>query len=217
MLSRIKKKIKRLTVLVSSIFLVLIIGIVLISTIYPTGYRGAIVKYSREYQIDPYLIASIINVESKYDKYAISHKEARGLMQIGPQTGEWASEVLGIDNYNEDILFDPDVNIRIGTWYVDRLFKEFDGNLDLVLAAYNAGSGNVSKWLENEEYCSDGRTLDNIPFKETEQYIIRMKNSYKVYSTVYKKYLLNPSEDDSFYINFLNNIRRTVKEVLKFL
>src|SRR5699024_5585468 len=114
----------------------------------------------------PYLIASIINVESRYDKLAVSHKEAKGLMQISPQTGQWASEVLEIKNYSEQDLFEPDLNIQIGTWYINRLLDEFNGNMDLVLAAYNAGSGNVSKWISDEEYCSDGINLDKIPFKE---------------------------------------------------
>lgn len=203
--------------LLFTVFIAITLGLVFLATRYPIGYRSAIVKYSREYQVDPYLVASIINVESKYDRYALSSKEAKGLMQIAPQTGEWASEVLGIENYNGDMLFDTDTNIRIGTWYIDRLFKEFDGKLDLVLAAYNAGSGNVTKWLADEELCSDGINLDSIPFKETEDYLIRVKNSYKIYSNVYKKHLLNSDDEDSFYINFLHNIRRTLKEMTKIL
>lgn len=217
MLFRFKRKFKRVITLLFTIFIVVTLGLVVLTTKYPIGYRNAIVKYSREYQIDPYLVASIINVESKYDKYALSPKEAKGLMQIAPQTGKWAGELLEIENYNEDILFNPDTNIRIGTWYINRLFKEFDGNLDLVLAAYNAGSGNVNKWLTDEKHCSDGVNLDKIPFKETEEYLVRVKSSYRIYNGVYKKYLLNPDEEDSLYINFLNNIRRTLKEVIKIL
>ena len=174
-----------------------------------------IVEYSKEYDLDPYLVASIINVESKYDKDAISQKGARGLMQISPSTGKWASEVLGIDNYSEDILFDPETNIRIGTWYLDTLFKEFDYNLELVLAAYNAGSGNVSKWLKDEKYSNDRTSLSIIPFKETEDYLVRVNQSYKVYSTLYKKYIMNPSDKDSVYINLLHNIRKIIKEIIR--
>jgi len=209
------KKIKKIIIFIAAIFLILTIGIILLTTNYPIGYKSMIVEYSKEYDLDPYLVASIINVESKYDKDAISQKGARGLMQISPSTGKWASEVLGIDNYSEDILFDPETNIRIGTWYLDTLFKEFDYNLELVLAAYNAGSGNVSKWLKDEKYSNDRTSLSIIPFKETEDYLVRVNQSYKVYSTLYKKYIMNPSDKDSVYINLLHNIRKIIKEIIR--
>lgn len=190
-------------------------GLVFLTTNYPIGYKSVILEYSKEYNLDPYLVASIINVESKFDKDAISQKDARGLMQISPSTGKWASEVLELKNYKEDILFDPETNIRIGTWFLSTLFKEFDGNLDLVLAAYNAGSGNVNKWLNDEKYTDEKNNLTIIPFKETEDYLVRVNKSYKIYSTVYKKYIMNPSDKDSFYINLLHNIRKLVKEIIR--
>lgn len=198
-----------------SIFLIVIIGLGLLTTNYPIGYKTMIVEYSKEYNLDPYLVASIINVESKYDKDALSQKDARGLMQISPSTGKWASEVLGIENYSEDILFDPETNIRIGTWYLSTLFKEFNNNLDSVLAAYNAGSGNVNKWLNDEKYSRDKTSLAIIPFQETKDYLVRVKKNYKVYSTVYKKYIMNTSDKDSFYINLLHNIKRIIKDLIR--
>ena len=92
-------------------------------------------------------------------------------MQISSTTGWWASEVLSIENFSLDMLFEPDRNIMIGTWYLNMLSKEFDDNLKLILAAYNGGSGNVNKWLEDDRYCEDGKTLKKIPFKETDQYV----------------------------------------------
>lgn len=212
---KIIKKIKKLIGFVTFIFLIAIMGLVFLTTNYPIGYKSMILEYSKEYNLDPYLVASIINVESKFDKDAISQKDARGLMQISPSTGKWGSEVLEIESYKEDILFDPETNIRIGTWFLSTLFKEFDGNLDLVLAAYNAGSGNVNKWLNDEKYIDDKNNLAIIPFKETEEYLVRVNKSYKVYSTVYKKYIMNPSDKDSFYINLLHNIRKLVKEIIR--
>ncbi|WP_229768585.1 lytic transglycosylase domain-containing protein [Tissierella pigra] len=212
---KIRKLIKKTIIFFTIIILIIVGGLVVLTTKYPIGYKSAIVKYSNEYNLDPYLVASIINVESKYDKNAISSKEAKGLMQIAPQTGQWAGEVLGIENYNAEMLFDPEVNIRIGTWYLNNLFTEFNGDLDLVLAAYNAGSGNVSKWLDNEEYCRDGVTLSVIPFKETKDYLVKIQDNYKVYSSVYKEYIMNPTDKDSLYINLLHNIRRVLKELMR--
>ena len=210
-----KKKIKKIAMLITVAFILITTGIIVLAARYPLAYRNVIVKYSEEYQVDPFLISSIINVESRYDKLALSPKEAKGLMQISPQTGQWASEILEIDNYKEEDLFQPDLNIRIGTWYLNRLFKEFDGNLDFVLAAYNAGSGNVNKWIADEEYCVDGTNLKKIPFKETEDYLVRVDNNYRVYSKLYKNYLFNPEDKDSFYINFLHSIKRMVEGMKK--
>lgn len=208
---RFKRIIKRLITLITIIFIIGTIGITIITTRYPLAYRNIIVKNSQEYKVDPFLIASIINVESRYDKLALSSKDAKGLMQISPQTGQWASEVFEMEDYNEENLFQPEVNIKMGTWYVNRLFKEFDGELELVLAAYNAGSGNVNKWLADENYSEDGLSLKKIPFKETEDYLVRVDHSYKVYSKIYKDYLFDWEEEDSFYINLLHNIKRMVE------
>lgn len=194
------------------VFLSLILGVgfIYLNMRYPIGYNSMIKKYSIEYDIDPYLIASIINVESSYNKEAVSPKDARGLMQISSQTGIWASEQLSIENYSEESLFDPETNIMIGSWYLDKLKSEFDGDLDKMLISYNAGSGNLNKWLANEEYSQDGINVSKIPFQETEKYLVKVKKSYKIYSTVYKKYF-NEIDEDSVYIDLGNNVRRKLK------
>lgn len=178
---------------------------------YPIGYRNHITKYSKEFDVDPYLIAAIINVESRYDSMAESTKEARGLMQIAPSTGKWASEVLEIEGYLEEDLFEPELNIRIGSWYISRLLMEFDNNIENVILAYNAGSGNVKKWLNNKEYSLDTRSVHNIPFKETEDYIFRVKDSYKVYKKVYNKKMLNKYFEDSFSVRSLHKAKELLK------
>lgn len=182
------KKYKRLVVV---IVVVMTIGIILNNTnlllkiIYPMKYSQIIDKYATEYDLDPYFIAAIIRTESKFDEKAKSHKNARGLMQIASITGKWASEELGIENYNEEILFTPDVNIKIGCWYLNKLKKEFDCNLQLILAAYNGGSGNVKKWLKDPKYSEDGVSLKDIPFVETKEYIEKVIKTYKVYKIIY--------------------------------
>lgn len=181
---------------------------------YPVGYNSTINRYAKQYDLDPYLIASIINVESSYNKKAVSPKSAKGLMQIGPQTGKWASEELDIEDYSEEMLFQPEINIMIGSWYLDRLKNEFNDDLDHILIAYNAGSGNLNKWLENEEYCQDGKNILNIPFKETEEYLVKVKHNYKIYSTIYKDYF-NNTEQEKFYINLANNIRNMIEQLIK--
>lgn len=157
----------------------------LLKVIYPIHYRDIIEVYAEEYNVDPYLVAAIMRNESKFNPNALSRREAKGLMQIAPITGSWAAERLPIENYREDMLYDPDLNIKIGCWYLNILYKEFDNNLELIIAAYNAGNGNVSRWLENPEYSRDGETLDEIPFKETKIYLQKVLRDYKVYRWLY--------------------------------
>ncbi|KAB3527307.1 lytic transglycosylase domain-containing protein [Alkaliphilus serpentinus] len=158
-----------------------------IKQIYPFHYRAEIERYSKEYNLDPYLIAAIIKNESKFNPEAISRKEAKGLMQIAPITGQWAAEKLGIKDYSEDRLFEPHLNIRMGCWYLDILHKEFDGRLPLMIAAYNAGNGNVSKWLEDPQYSKNRVTLDYIPFPETRIYLRKVLRDYNRYHIIYEE------------------------------
>ena len=152
--------------------------------VYPRKYRREVEKYSKEFKVDEYLIYSIIKTESKFNKKAISNKGAKGLMQVTDQTATWAAKELKLGNSMD--IYEPDYNIRIGVWYLARLKKEFKGNIALSVAAYNGGSGNVRKWLSEEEYSQDGRSLDKIPFKETSNYVYRVMENYQVYKKLYK-------------------------------
>ncbi|MEW9123035.1 MAG: lytic transglycosylase domain-containing protein [Thermotaleaceae bacterium] len=154
--------------------------------LYPFYYQELIFQYANNYDIDPYLIAAIIRTESKFYEKAQSRKNARGLMQIAPITGEWASKELAFAEYDEEMLFIPELNIMIGCWYLDRLRLEFKNNLPLMLAAYNGGSGNVRKWLKDPRYSEDGQTLRDIPFNETKAYVDKVLNSYKIYNIIYR-------------------------------
>lgn len=149
---------------------------------YPTEYSEYVEKYSNEYKVDKYLIYSIIKTESKFDPYAVSSKGASGLMQITEKTALWASKELNIKDVD---IYDPETNIRIGTWYFHRLNKEFKGNLSLMISAYNGGSGNVRKWLKSSKYSDDGKSLIQIPFKETSQYTEKVLKNYRKYIEIY--------------------------------
>lgn len=155
-------------------------------SMFPLKYRDIVFKYSTENGVDPYLVFSIIKAESSFNARATSGKKAKGLMQITDQTGHWAAEVLKIEDFKVEQLYDPETNILIGCWYLRRLKQEF-GNDDLVIAAYNGGSGNVSEWLDNREYSDTGRSLRKIPFRETEKYLKRVKNYYSIYKKLYGK------------------------------
>jgi soluble lytic murein transglycosylase len=214
-------KIKRLFKKIFSTILIvlLLVGatMVYMKISYPLGYLDLIKKYSKEYNVDPYLVAAIINVESRYDKEAISSKKARGLMQISPTTGEWAAQELAIEDFTLEKLFEPEINIRIGTWYLKVLSEEFDNNLQLILAAYNGGSGNVSKWLGNKDYSKDGLVLSKIPFKETEEYIKKVERNLKIYRIIYKSQFNKRSlYGENYLIGFMHNFRKIIKTLITY-
>lgn len=208
----IGKGLKRMTIF----FVIIAIGLFALYMYfmvnYPLSYQMLIKKYSDEFNVDPYLIAAIINVESKYDKDAISKKDARGLMQISPITGKWASEELNIDDFDVEDLFDPELNIMIGCWYLSILSQEFDNNLPLMLAAYNAGSGNVVKWLQDEKYSDDGESLKDIPFAETKDYVKKVQRNISIYRVLYEdEFVYEIPSRENYMVLFVNNFRRVVK------
>lgn len=154
---------------------------------YPTKHSELVYKYSSKYGIDPYLVFSIMRVESSFDPSATSKSGAKGLMQITDSTGEWVAEKLKLKDYSSDLLYEPEFNIMIGCWYLNNLEEQFDGNVLLALTAYNGGIGNVQKWLKNKEYSSNGESLDKIPYPETERYVVKIQKDYSVYKSLYTK------------------------------
>ncbi|MDO5707428.1 MAG: lytic transglycosylase domain-containing protein [Andreesenia angusta] len=152
---------------------------------YQLKYDKYVQKYSREYDIDPLLIHSVIHIESDHNPKAVSNRGAIGLMQIMEETGYWISQKKDMKDFDKQMLFNPEDNINMGTWLLTYLIKEYDGNEDTALAAYNAGIGNVNEWLNTNEYSSDGIILDYIPFKETSDYVKKVKSTYKRYKELY--------------------------------
>ena len=142
-------------------------------------------RYASEYNVPAYIILAVIEVESEFDPNATSSAGACGLMQMTPKTFEWltSSEHLG-ENLSSLELFDPEVSIRYGTYYLHYLFTRFR-NWDTALAAYNGGEGNVAKWLENDEYSNGDGTLKYIPFKETRNYVKKVNKSIDYYKNTY--------------------------------
>lgn len=187
-----RNKYLKLVVTLISLF---VMSIVLILTaksiarrVFPLNYSEHILNYSQEYSLDPYLVAAVIKAESNFKNKAKSEKDAKGLMQIMDETAKWISVQLKEENFKVENIYEPEVNIRFGCWYLNNLAKEFSGNIELVLAAYNGGSGNVKSWLKNKNYSADGKKLDYIPFKETDKYIKKVKVNYNIYKYLYPNF-----------------------------
>lgn len=158
-----------------------------IKVTHPFKYEETVRQYAGEYHLDPMLVAAVINVESKFDPKAESAKGAKGLMQLLDDTALWGAEKIGIEDFETEQLFTPETNVRIGCWYLARLLEQYHGNMVVALAAYNGGSGNVSKWLQDAELSKDGKNLSTIPFPETEAYVERVLEQAERYRDLYEE------------------------------
>ena len=181
-----KRIIKSVFVLIILFTVVTILSGLLIRALYPLRHEDSIIKHSQSYGLDPYLVMGIISAESRFDETAISHKNAKGLMQLREETAEWCVEKFNINTTHERI-YEPDTNIMIGCCYLSYLLELFGGEVRTAVAAYNAGQGNVSEWLKNPSYSPDGKKLENIPFPETEAYVEKVSNRQNIYRKLYNK------------------------------
>lgn len=154
--------------------------------IYPKNYSEYVVKYSEEYNVDQLLIYAVIKAESNFDENVVSNSNAKGLMQLMDSTAdEVASNIITNQTFDSDMLFDAETNIKIGTKYLSELLEKYDGNYYLAVAAYNAGIGTVDRWIAEGIIKSDGSDVENIPYKETNNYVRKIIRDYGIYEKLY--------------------------------
>lgn len=180
---------KVILVILCIITLVLIsFYIVLRKFIYPLNYFDIVKEEASKNHLDPYLVMAIIKTESGFDKYATSNKKAKGLMQIMEATAiDINKEINIVENINAN-LYDEYVNIALGCKYFSNLINRYNGNYYLAVCAYNAGMGNVDKWIEQgviNNKLDEYKEVD-LPFDETEKYLKKVLISYKIYRNLYK-------------------------------
>ncbi|MBE6646773.1 MAG: lytic transglycosylase domain-containing protein [Ruminococcaceae bacterium] len=156
----------------------------------PEEYSEFVTKYAHEYGVDEALVYAVMKTESGFDSSAVSSKGAVGLMQIMPSTFEWLTNDIFHEHLDKGMLYDPETNIKYGTYYLSRLYDRF-GDWDTAIAAYNGGEGNVSEWLSDPKYSDDGKKLNvnKIPseFRETENYVKKVNKALKKYKELYDK------------------------------
>ncbi len=165
------------------ITLVFLLYQVILPKVLPLDYQEIVGQYAKEYELEEALIYAVIFSESGFRESVVSHAGAVGLMQVTPTTGDWIKGHLNIEK--EIDLTDPKTNIALGCWYLKWLYEKFDHNWATALAGYNAGQGNVEKWLADEQYSLDGSSLSNIPFPETAQYVEKVLFMQKIYEFFY--------------------------------
>ena len=183
-------KIKRILYLI--IIIILIFAIIkifniqkiIMKKIYIRDYSEFIYKYSKEYNVDPYIVFSIIKNESNFKKDVVSKSGAIGLMQLMESTAKETATKIGIYNFNKDMLYNPEENIKIGIKYYS-VIKEKYKNTSIALAAYNAGIGTVDGWINDKIINYDGTNLEEIPYKETNIYVRKILRDYTIYKKIY--------------------------------
>lgn len=189
MLKKIKILIKILIIIVLICFLlfrVVKVQDIILENIYPKKYEEYVQKYSEENGIDPLLTFAIIKAESNFNPEVKSSSNACGLMQLMESTANEMATKLNMNNFNTQDLYNPEISIKLGTYYFSNLLKEYNGNTLLALTAYNAGKGNVKRWIEQGKINEDGTDIENIPFKETSNYVRKILRDYKIYQELYK-------------------------------
>lgn len=157
------------------------LGVAYISIRFPLRYLNYIEFYSAQNNLSVPFVCAVIHAESRFRREVRSHRGASGLMQITEPTAYWLAELMGLDNFSYDQILTPELNIQMGTFYLRRLLDQFGGK-QVALAAYNAGSGNVTRWLQDSNYSIDGRTLYYIPFGETRTYVQRVARNERIYT-----------------------------------
>lgn len=178
---------------------------------YPINYIEEIQKYSNEYGVDPKVVLAIMRVESNFKSDAVSKVNAKGLMQVLPDTAKHVAKLLNV-NVNSVDLNDPETNVKFGTYYLKYLMQNFS-NMDTVYAAYNGGIGNVNTWLKDSKYSNDGVSLYNIPSAETKNYVNKVNKALKAYEILYGKEF--PTKKTKGFAKFIDNVKNAVRYIFR--
>ncbi len=157
----------------------------LLRILHPFPYRDLITAEAREKGLDPFLVAGLTRQESLFTTRISSPAGARGLMQIMPQTGAALARGAGIDGWDEELLFQPEINVHLGTTYLAEQMRTYDGSLPAVFSAYNAGPLRIRAWSAFPEYGNEEIFTERIPYRETRDYVKILTRNISVYRGLY--------------------------------
>jgi len=154
--------------------------------LYPHAYWEIVSIHAEEKRLDPYLVLALIRQESLFDPEAVSPAQAYGLMQLLPST---AARVVQTSAVSPAKLTDPTFNIATGTAYLRQLLDQFDENLIMAVAAYNAGENAVDKWKVRYPDLEPDEFVESISYRETRNYVKLVLRNYRTYQRLYAKEL----------------------------
>jgi soluble lytic murein transglycosylase len=150
------------------------------SYLYPQAYGNLIKAQARLNKIDPYLVMGLVRQESAFNAHALSVSNARGLMQILPETAAHSSRPVRTRSASRR-LYDPAYNVRTGCAYLAGLMKDFDGHPELAMAAYHAGDFRVKDWVAKYTFRDPGMFLESIPIPATRTYVELVLRDAEIY------------------------------------
>jgi soluble lytic murein transglycosylase len=151
---------------------------------YPAAWGDLVAEQASAYRVDPLLMLALIRQESSFDPRAQSPAQAMGLTQIVPATARSIAGRLGRDDFALRDLFKPATSLEFGTWFMSQLLADYKGRIFPALAAYDAGGGNVARWLQR--FGDDPDVLvEQIPFAETQTYLRIVYDNYWHYQALY--------------------------------
>ncbi|HUF65270.1 MAG TPA: transglycosylase SLT domain-containing protein [Gemmatimonadaceae bacterium] len=157
----------------------------LLRILYPFPYRTLITEEARGRDLDPFIAAALIRQESMFESRITSHVGARGLMQIMPATGGGLADSAGIEPWDAELLYHPEINVHLGTYYLARHSTNYGGALPAIFSAYNAGAHRVEWWRKWPEFSRDDLFTERIPFAETRGYVRILTRNHALYRGLY--------------------------------
>lgn len=153
---------------------------------YPIQYAEYVTYYADKYDIDPLMLYAFIRTESNFNPRADSDAGARGLMQITEVTFDWIkSKIAPTEDLTFEDLYDPETNIRFGSYFVSYCLLRYQDDLATAAAAYHSGWGTVDDLLAQSQYSADGKTLDHYPYPQMRLYVKKITSSYQRYQEIY--------------------------------
>jgi soluble lytic murein transglycosylase len=154
--------------------------------VYPIYYEQEIWESAANNEIDPYLVAAVIRVESNYNHTSVSNKGAIGIMQLMPDTASWIAKQGFQNDISKEEMETVKFNILLGTWYLHWLQNYYHGNMVSSIAAYNAGQGNVDEWIESGRWSGNEDDIELIPYGETRYFVKQVLHYYHKYVQFYE-------------------------------
>lgn len=149
--------------------------------LFPQPYWSAIKRYSAQYNLDPYMVASLIRQESEFNPGVVSYANAYGLMQLLPRVGRQLARKEGIRHFSTRDLLNPEMNIRLGCLYLRQMLDEFSNHPEYAFAAYNAGDNRVQDWQSSGQFKNMDVFVESIPFTQTRNYVQSIVRNEEIY------------------------------------
>lgn len=154
--------------------------------LFPLPYRTELKADATRHNLDPFLVAGLIRQESEFNPGAVSRANAYGLTQVRPVTGRQYAREAGLRRFTAQALFQPNVNLRIGTSILRGMLDHNGGKLEQTLASYNAGPNRAAQWVAWREYREPAEFVESIPFTETREYVQAVLRNADFYRRLYR-------------------------------